>query len=637
MKGIKKMMIYFNLIKQFGLRYSLFRVRYEVSKKLGWLKPKYPQVEPTNPYIKCSDWQQKKYQSRFFLSDYHSFQQQVIGNPEITKADANRVLKGDVLFFFNDWKRIKLKEWNIHPVTGHEYDMQHWSQLPIYSKTFGDIKYVWEKSKFSYLLYVARNDYKYKEDHSEFVVNEIINWIEHNPPNTGPQYICSQEISIRLMNWSFLLFFYSKSKHLTEKKFNRILNAIQIQLDHVYQNINYSRIAVKNNHAVTECLALYLIPTYFPFLNQADTYKAKGLEWFVSEIKDQLYTDGSDKQFSFNYHRVKVQLFCWYLATAKANKEEIPRVVLERAKGSLQFLYNLMGNTEKGYLPNYGSNDGSIYFKLNDADYRDYRPQLKALADLLELNLAELNDDGLYNEDSFFYTQNLNIKKAHSSLYQQQGIINYPIGGYVLMKKADVLTLFKTPEYNDRIAQDDYFHLDIWYKGVNLFMDTGSYLYNTTPETINYFKGVKGHNTVSINGGNHLQKGPLFTWIKPPRHIGTHVEEQEEYYEISSHMALQHPYAHELIRSIRQSKTSLEWQITDEVRHLKKGDRLVQTWKHHQEFKGSIRVLNLAQQDYTVETTEGYYSLYYGTKSVLNTTTISTSTSKLITQLKITS
>ena len=32
---------------------------------------------------------------------------------------------------------------------------------------------------------------------------------------------------------------------------------------------------------------------------------------------------------------------------------------------------------ENGRLPNYGANDGALFFKLNDAEYSDYRPSLK--------------------------------------------------------------------------------------------------------------------------------------------------------------------------------------------------------------------------------------------------------------------
>lgn len=632
---LEKTETYLKLLKQFGLRYSYFRIRYEISKKLGLFKLKFPQKKLNHTYIDLRTWKNKDYQSRFFLSDYNSFPVTTLGNSETTKKYAQRVLNGEVLFFFNQWKTIPQQEWNVHPVSKYKYKMQHWSTLPIYSKTAGDIKYVWEKSKFSYLLYIARNDYKFKEDHSQFVFDEIISWIDHNPPNTGPQYICSQEISIRLMNWSLLLFFYAKSESLTNEKWQKILNSIRIQIEHVYKNINFSRIAVRNNHAVTECLALYLIPTFFPFLNKALKFKKKGLQWFEEEIEYQLYADGSDNQFSFTYHRVKVQLLSWYLATAKANNEDIPQVIEQRAKATLQFLFNMMANHQKGYLPNFGANDGSIYFKLNDCDYRDFRPQLIALADLLGVELQGLELSKDIKEDAFYFTEALTKRNHIISLNSQQGISDYENGGYVLINEDNVQTVFKTPEYKDRISQDDYFHLDIWVNGENFMMDTGSYLYNTTPKTFNYFNGVQGHNTASVSGFNHLKKGPSFIWLMKPKHIKTTTKENDSFYEVCSHMRVFYPYLHELKRTIQKSKKTKLWTITDEVFQKKKHDELIQNWNYNSDFEKKFSIINPSNPEISSETNTGFFSHYYGAKRELNNIVMTTTSTKIITQIKI--
>src|SRR5690606_31313300 len=108
----------------------------------------------------------------------------------------------------SEWRHIGFDdEWTLHPISKYRYTKEHWTKQPIYSAAIGDIKYVWEKSKFSYIMYLIRNDACNEEDHSDFVFREISRWIDANPPNTGPNYICSQEISIRLLNWSFALFF----------------------------------------------------------------------------------------------------------------------------------------------------------------------------------------------------------------------------------------------------------------------------------------------------------------------------------------------------------------------------------------------------------------------------------------------
>lgn len=636
---MNKIFTYLRLFQQFGLNYSLFRVKYELSKKLGLMKFRFSDQLKELTYLDIDLWRQKKYQDLFFLSDFKSLNNELFPSNSNLQDKSNRILNGEVLFFFNDWKTIKKDCWNVHPVSNHNYTMKHWSKLDIYDRNIGDIKYVWEKSKFSYLLYVARNDFKSNSDHSKFVFSEIESWITANSkPNIGPQFICSQEISIRLMNWSFLLFFYSQSENLNEELFQKILNYIQVQLDHIYKNINFSRIAVRNNHAVTECLVLYLIPTYFPFLNNAKKYKRKGLDWFEKEVKYQLYEDGSDNQFSFNYHRVKVQLLSWYIATARVNNEKLSEVVIDRARKTVDFLYNMMSNYDQGYLPNFGANDGSIYFKLNDCDYRDFRPQLKALATLLNTELSVFAKDSKIDEDAFYFTNRLIPSANSNKVTSVLGSSYYKNGGYFLINESNCKTLFKTPVYNDRIGQDDYFHVDIWYNGINYFMDTGSYLYNTSQENLNYFNGFSGHNSVSVNGENHLEKGPLFTWLKKPLHLMTEDYEDENSYFVVSSMQLYYPYEHKLTRSIEKKKNVLTWVITDEIQNMRLGDHLIQNWNYNPDIEDQISIQNISKSsnNEVVKKGLGEYSLYYGSKQKLNNIKISTQSFKIITEIKIT-
>ena len=58
-----------------------------------------------------------------------------------------------------------------------------------FSMEAGDIKFVWEKSRFCYLYTIFRYDQKYNCDSSEFVFNEIISWINSNPLNCGPNLL----------------------------------------------------------------------------------------------------------------------------------------------------------------------------------------------------------------------------------------------------------------------------------------------------------------------------------------------------------------------------------------------------------------------------------------------------------------
>lgn len=139
---------------------------------------------------------------------------------------------------------------------------------------------------------------------------------------------------------------------------------------------------MRNNHAITETLALYLVGLLFPQFPESGEWKKKGKKWFEEEIKYQVAEDGTYLQFSMNYHRVVVQLLTWAITLADRNGERFCDEVYKRAYQSVNFLYQCQDDST-GWLSNYGSNDGALFFKLNDCDYRDYRPQLDALYYLL--------------------------------------------------------------------------------------------------------------------------------------------------------------------------------------------------------------------------------------------------------------
>ncbi|MGF1924170.1 MAG: heparinase II/III family protein [Bacteroidia bacterium] len=631
---MKRLKVYFDLFKQLGLRYTLFRIKYEFAKKLGIYKAKFPTSLPDNLYLLSVSAWKENYGQRFFVPSKEECKPIEISESKVLKDQTLKILSGKIPFFFTQWMDIGFdNDWFMHPLTKHQYDKIHWTKIPIYDPNIGDIKYVWEKSKFSYLLYLVRNDLINKEDHSEFVFHEIERWIDQNPPNIGPQYICSQEISIRLFNWSFVLFFYQNSPQLSDSLFQKIISSIEIQLDHVFHNIDFSKIAVRNNHAVSETLCLYLISLYFPFLKNADKYKKLGKQWFEGEIEFQLFDDGSDSQYSFNYHRVKIQLLSWAISSAQINGEELAPIVYEKARKSLNFLTQMVGDSKRGLLPNFGANDGSIYFKLNDCDYPNYFPQLNALAALLNLELP-FEVDMLGKEDEFWFTKKL-VHTPKMQIAINNGISEFPYGGYIQIREGQTITFFKTPELKFRAAQDDIFHLDIWHENVNLLRDSGSYSYNTDQATVLAFNGIKGHNSVSINGEDYMLKGPRFTWLYKPLHKSTKSVETSTYFEFESVMEVKHPFTYTLRRKVRKMKGQLHWTVEDTVLHGFLNDCLLtQFWNLGVESQLEV---SIETQDRLVNSQrgEGFSSIYYGQKEKTETITLTTSKPTLKATIKI--
>ena len=222
MSGLKTKI---NVLRSKSPRYILFRAWFAALQKTGLLQRKFPTELKKERIPSLEEWRAKK--DGYFFDNRESlhFPKEKKGQ---LKDDMLHMLQGDVLFFNKTWKPLGLDyDWGTNPETGYKYDTtQHWSKIESLSEEAGDIKYVWEKSRFSWLLTICRYDYHFDEDHSEFVFSQIIDWIDKNPLNCGPNYKCSQETSIRINNWVFALHFYKHSKALTEERWNRIVTSI---------------------------------------------------------------------------------------------------------------------------------------------------------------------------------------------------------------------------------------------------------------------------------------------------------------------------------------------------------------------------------------------------------------------------
>lgn len=627
----KKIKLGFYLLKNMGWSYIWFRLFFELKKKSGLLKKKFPTQVEVLFFISKENWISQK--PAFFFADRRDIKINKTQSSFLEEYYQN-FLEGKVFYFNSEYLNIgKDYNWLTNPQSGYKYDIKkHWTEIEDLSSTEGDIKYVWEKSRFSYIFHLIRYDYHYEQDLSGLIFDEILSWIEKNPLNKGPNYKCSQEISIRILNWTFALYYYSNSPNLTEKIFQKILNSIYRQTEHVFANINFSRKSVRNNHAITETLALYLVGLIYPFFPEADKWKRKGKRWFEQEILYQIYEDGSYLQFSMNYHRVVVQLLTWAFYLAEKNKDRFSDAVYERVEKTLQFLLHAQ-EPSTGRLPNYGANDGALFFPLNECHYRDYRPQLNALFYFFNKKNLYHNEQCL--EDAAWYNKDFSVDQTTIQLEQ---LTSHPVGGFYNIRDEQSLTFIRCGKHKDRPAHADNLHLDIWYKGENIFHDCGTYQYNTEKELIDFFNGTSAHNTVSLGGFDQMQKGPRFIWLNWSQAEYGKLWETEEFFIfegcIKAFKHLAKNITHK--RIIKKEKNKAVWYVEDIINHNPEVF-MVQHWNTQTKYKDMFSIEAVDEFDKALKLNEraAWYSSYYGNKEESVNISFDTNTRNIKTTIRL--
>lgn len=603
-----------NLIQNMGFRYINFRVQYELKLRTGMLTMSYPIGYSDKLFVSLNDWQ--KNAPSFFFSDRNDIQIPAISNEakQYLIDEFEAIKNGKIKFFNAFYLDISRHDWVTNPSTQASYlPLQHWTKIKDLDTQKGDIKFVWEKSRFSYLYTIIRYDYHFKQDNSQLVFEDIISWIDSNPGNMGPNFKCSQEISLRILNWTFALYFYKNSTTLTEKKFQKIISAIHSQLSHVESNIDFSRIAVRNNHAITESLMLYLGGILFPFFKEATKWKTKGKKYVIEEGLYQIYDDGSYLQFSMNYHRVMTQLFTWFCFLTKKHNESVPSELIDRIQKANNFLYQHQDLTS-GWLPNHGANDGALFFKLSSLDYRDYRPQINALNYYFTDKMIYANTD--IHEDVYWYTS---VNKAIIEEKKQDTISEFKTGGYYVLRNNNSFCTLKCGSYKDRPSQADNLHIDIWSKGENIIRDNGSYKYNTEANLIKYFVGTASHNTIQIGELDQMKKGGRFIWYNWSKALEISTEETEESLSFKGACKV-YTYLNEKIkhhRKVTQLKKKEEWIIEDNLSNISEINLPIQQlWHISPSFEKEwiIEAKDENGELLKMQKKEVWHSAYYGLK-----------------------
>lgn len=588
-----------------GYGYVSFRVGHEVERRTGLLKRRFPIKPGFRDFGSLAEWKQ-------LPVTFFSFPTSPIAPKELLglKNRVERFHQGRMTFF--SAQEYELTDWLTNPATGYRYDAtKHWTEIPDLSPSAGDIKYVWEKSRFAFLYDLIRYDFHFKADQSELVFSEIESWIEANPVNCGPNWRCSQELSLRVLNWTYALHYYKNSPALTPGRFAQLLHSVYRHMQHVEANIQFSRKAVRNNHALTETLTLYLVGLLYPMFPESTRWKAKGKGWFEQEVAYQIYEDGTFLQFSMNYHRVAVQLLSWGIQIAHLNGEEWAPVVYERAQKSLHFL-SVCQDSTSGWLPNYGNNDGALFFPLTECHFRDFRPQLHALSLILEE--TSLYEPGLWEEEASW----LGIQSENSaSQAVPEGTYSFDNSGYYVLREEGTLTFLRCGNYKDRPFQADNLHLDVWVEGKNILRDAGSYLYNTDERWTRYFAGTASHNTVMLGDWDQMRKGPRFIWYNwiKQSHAGW-FQSRAPFFEgeFTGFQQAGKGILHR--RRVTKVNGKAQWVVEDWIHNAPSDLPMHQLWHPDHSFLEcfSIKVFDQQGNPLTETKTEGWYSEKYGDK-----------------------
>lgn len=390
-------------------------------------------------------------------------------------------------------------DWQLNPMTVQQADVkQKWYRIPDFDPQIGDIKAIWEISRFSHLVTLARaylltENKKYCNVFSE----QIDQWLDNNPYSYGANYKCGQECSIRMVNVLLAYTVFASMGVATERDDQNVRRMVQHSYRKVLSNFFYAYKCIKNNHTISELMGMVIGAWCCRDEHQLD----KAYDYLDKVIRDQFTEDGGYSQFSFNYQRLALMDLNVIMSLSGKTSRDISKDSKQRIRNAAMLLYQCQ--TANHDVPNYGSNDGALIFRLTACGYRDFRPVCNTTFRLL--CGTELYDHDKHREELIWlgYKGDTILKEdiAHRDLFCLQA-------GIFTLRRDNAMMMLVCNNYQKRPGHMDQMHVDLWVDGLNVLCDSGTYSYASQIGQV--LLDSKSHNTVTVEGKPQMSICPPF-------------------------------------------------------------------------------------------------------------------------------
>ena len=296
-------------------------------------------------------------------------------------------------FSFHEFSLNGIPDWHANPFKKdvRAVDDLPWHKISDFGDEVGDIKTVWEASRFDWVLKMAQRVRAGDNSELSRLNDWLKDWVVKNPPYKGVNWKCGQEASIRVMHLAMATLILEQSETPTDN----LKELISIHLQRIKSTTSYA-IAQCNNHASSEAAALFIGGNLVGG-KEGEKFCSHGRKLLESQVKRLVGEDGSFSQYSLNYHRLFLDTLCMVeIWRQKKGEKEFSSALYSKAKAASTWLFNLI-DLANGEGPNVGANDGARLFPINNTKYRDFRPTVQMAFNLF-YNERAIEAKGPWND-----------------------------------------------------------------------------------------------------------------------------------------------------------------------------------------------------------------------------------------------
>jgi len=491
---MNKLVLAIKTVSQLGLKYSILYGIY----RFGLWSGHYRRATPSSFFWQIPDFSPDTVFWPIQSPNKDSLQKVISSGKKDLLEEADEILNSRFRFFGGEAVHFSFKN-------KKGGDLPHWSAYEIGKAAVEspDIKLIWEPARFGWAFTLARaylisND----EIYAQCFWRLFDEFTSANPFNSGPNWSSAQEVALRLIALVFAGAVFRRSKSTTPQRMLMLLVSIYMHAKRIPPTLVYAR-AQNNNHLITEAVGLYCAGSVFKSLPIARKWKTQGWNWFNRAIHEQIGENGEFTQHSLNYHRLMLHASLWMDLIVRGNDEKFPDLTKGKLRLATEWLLNYI-DPSNGHVPNLGHNDGSNILPLSQCSYADYRSVAQAASRVFMGR--PVIPPGIWDESCLWF--NLPISSNKVKTFRPLHNNGIPWVGNLKSR-----VYLQSIHYRSRPAHADQLHVDFWYKGFNLAIDAGTFLYNAPSPWENTLAQTLVHNTITIDGSNQMERASKFLWL----------------------------------------------------------------------------------------------------------------------------